>query len=652
MKNKDFNAAQLKAIEHDTGPAMVLAGPGSGKTAVIVERLRTLIEERKVPPSSILVITFTRAAAIEMQYRFMKITDSSYPEVSFGTFHSIFYQILRSSSSNKNSRIEIATESFKYEIIKDILSSFRGKGLIIADEYEDYLQEIPDIISEISRIKNMALPPEECNEAISARRIFPELFLGYNKSLMEFGKIDFDDMIERCYRLLFDNPGILLNWQKRFRYILIDEYQDINPIQYKVVKLLAGDNPNIFAVGDDDQSIYGFRGSDPGIMLKFKESFSEYNPRMINLNINYRCGKEILESALKVIDENTVRFQKNLKAFERNGAGTVVARRYADKKRQGEAIALFLDKHRDNLSEIAILCRTNSEAMQIAGVLKEYQIPSNLEDRKRSFILDKGVTLILDYISFAYKGHKRSDFYRIVNKPMRYISRESAGKEFVHEAEVLKYYKGNRERQKKVQEFFRCIDMIAHLRPALCVRYIRKTVGIDKLFPGSKTELEEFFEYAREFDDMKLFLRDVEDRIQIETDKSAGNKKKAGQGKRVNILTMHGSKGLEFKIVWLPDLNEGIIPSRNATEVLQIEEERRMLYVAMTRAKQALIMSYVTGNKENPRLPCRFLRPIKDLWDINYKEDQTYSDSSSGISTSSSNSASSRYRSKASVTFS
>ena len=642
MKNKDFNAAQLEAIMHDKGPAMVLAGPGSGKTTVIVERLRNLIENRKVPPSSVLVITFTRAAAIEMQYRFMKITDSSYPEVSFGTFHSVFYQILRSSSSNKDSKIEIATESFKYEVIKDILSSLHGKGIISDDEYEDSLQELPEILSEISRIKNMALSPLDCTDSLSVKKCFEEIFGGYNRALLEFGKIDFDDMIERCFRLLSSNERILSEWQKRFRYILIDEYQDINPIQYKVIRLLGGREPNIFAVGDDDQSIYGFRGSDPGIMLKFCEDFSGHLPKQIGLNTNYRCGKEILESAIKVIDENTIRYKKNLVAGEKNGKGIVIARRYADKKRQGEAIALFLDKHRENLSDIAILCRTNSEAMQIAGLLKEHQIPSNLEDRKKSFILDKGVGLVLDYISFAYKGHKRSDFYRIVNKPMRYISRESAGKEVVNEAEILKYYKGNRERQKKVKEFFRSIDMIAHLRPGLCVRYIRKTIGIDKLFPESSSELNEFFEYACGFDDMKLFLEDVSALIERETGQNKGNKKKVADGNRVNILTMHGSKGLEFDIVWIPDLNEGIIPSRNATKVPEIEEERRMLYVAMTRAKQALIMSYVTGNKENPRLPCRFLRPIKDLWDVNYHEDQRSSDSSSGRSTSSSNSASSR----------
>ena len=656
MRNKEYNAAQLEAIRHDKGPAMVLAGPGSGKTAVIVERVRYLIEERKADPSSILIITFTKAAAIEMQYRFMKLTDSSYPEVSFGTFHSVFYQIIRSSSSKNDSKPEIASESFKYEIIRDILSSLKEKGIVGREEYGESLEEIPDIISEISRIKNIGLLPQECLSSITLKHCFKEIYDGYNRSLREFGKIDFDDMIERCYELLRNNKSILEKWQKRFEYLLIDEYQDINSMQNKVVGLLIEKHHNIFAVGDDDQSIYGFRGSDPGIMLKFKETYAKSNPRMINLNINYRCGGEILVNSLKVIDQNTVRFKKDLQASSTNGTGKVIARRYEDRKKQYEAIAYFLGKHMGELQDIAILCRTNSEAKNIAASLKAFGIPSNLENAQESFLVDKGVKLCISYLSFAYKGHKREDFLRIINQPMRYISRDCAEKEIVNEVEVLRFYKGNKRRQEEVSRFFRSINMISHLRPVLAIRYIRQTIGIDKLYPESIKALEEFMEYGAAFQDMKRFLEDLEERSIKEIENKDKSKKTATSGNRVRLLTMHASKGLEFKIVWLPDLNEGIIPSRNATELMQIEEERRMLYVAMTRAKQALILSYVTGNKENPMLPCRVLRPIKPLWDMNYSVDQrssvSSSGSSSGSSTSSSNSASSRNRSKASATFS
>ncbi len=639
MRNDSFNAAQLKAITHYKGPAMVLAGPGSGKTRVIVERLRHLIEERKVPPSSILVITFTKAAAIEMQYRFMKITDSSYPEVSFGTFHSIFYQIIKRSIKGK-SVPEIATEGFKYEVIRDILVALKTQGKISNDTLEDSFDEIPDIISEISRIKNMDISPLSSKTGLAVKHCFYDVFNSYGKALSDFGKIDFDDMIERCYRILKDDKDLLSDWQKRFEFILIDEYQDINPMQHKVISLLSEGHNNLFVVGDDDQSIYGFRGSDPNIMLSFKDYYSDRGEdiSLINLDINYRCGKEILQNAIMVIDANTIRFHKNLKANAQNGMGKVLARRYESRAKQSEAIVFFLRKHMEDLSRIAFLFRTNSEALMLARVLKENDIPSNLESQSKSIFEDRAVMLCVSYLFFAFKGNKRSYFLKIMNQPMRYISRESIASETVMEKEVLSFYRGNASRQKKIRSLFNSIKMISHLRPALSVRYLRKNVGIDELFPESATALDEFEKKSREYEYMKNFLEYIDENISKPEGKNKEKRNENNSGNRVKLMTMHGCKGLEFDIVWIPDLNEGIIPSRSAVEIMQIEEERRMLYVAMTRAKQALIMSYITGNKENPMLPTRFLKPVKQLWDKNYSS----SSSSSGISTSSSNSASSR----------
>ncbi len=642
MKLNTLNDAQLQAVRHKNGPAIVLAGPGSGKTKVIVERLRYMIEEHHIPPSAILVITFTKAAAIEMQYRFLKITDSSYPEVVFGTFHSVFYKIIRNSKSKNESKLEIANEKIKYEILRDSLSMLRSKGKIDDKTYEDAGIELPDIISEISRIKNLGITPDKAIETLSISPVFTEIFDYYNNRLIEFGMIDFDDMIVRCMKMLSENKSILKTWQERFKYILIDEYQDINPVQYSVVRLLLGDSNNIFAVGDDDQSIYGFRGSDPKIMLDFRKSFEEFSPKFINLSINYRCGREILENALKLIEENNVRYVKSLSAFDGNGNGAVVTRRYVSKKIQNETIALFLKKHMENLSEIAILYRTNSEAMQLAMLLHEYGIPTSLDNQSKSMFTDKAVELCIFYISFAYNGQKRSDFYKIINKPMRYISRDCAPSEAVKEIDVCRYYRGNSTRLKSVREFFSQISMINHLRPSLMIRYLRKTIGIDELFPGSKSVLDELERISSEYTDSRKFLSYLLMRQSAESDNR--NKKQSGSvtGNRVNIMTMHGSKGLEFDTVWLPDLNEGIIPTRSAVTCEQIEEERRMLYVAMTRAKKALIMSYITGNKENQMLPSRFIRPIRKLWEKTYKENQTSSEPSSGRSISSSNSASSR----------
>ena len=275
LANVKVNAAQEEAIIHKDGPAMVLAGPGSGKTFVIVERLRYLIEGYKVSPSSILVITFTKAAAIEMQQRFLKITDSSYPEVSFGTFHSLFYNILREHAKEAGfyNKIEIADELFKYKLVKDILinalknSRENLNKLSILDENEI----VKDITSEISRIKNAGLSPDSVSDFVPYKDYFKVIFEKYNNSLKSFGKIDFDDMSLICAQIFESRKEIAQLYKERYKYILIDEYQDINEMQQKNIESILNGDQNLFVVGDDDQAIYGFRGAKPGIMMEFEK---------------------------------------------------------------------------------------------------------------------------------------------------------------------------------------------------------------------------------------------------------------------------------------------------------------------------------------------------------------------------------------------
>ena len=631
------NAAQMKAIHHYEGPAMVLAGPGSGKTFVIVERLRFLIEEKKVDPGTILVITFTKAAAIEMQHRFMKITDSSYPEVCFGTFHSVFYQIIRQSIPN-NKELKIATESTKYKIVKDIILKLKSNKIIEEDEASDALSLIREIVSEISKIKNIGISPFDCADTVPLKNNFSRIFDEYNCSLKEYGFIDFDDMISECYELLKNNSQLLNSWADRFRFVMIDEYQDINAMQFNVINLITK-RKNLFVVGDDDQSIYGFRGSDPGIMQNFPQIYKNDRPEIINLNLNYRCGRSILREALLLIKENKIRFDKDLKAADTNPLGYVVARRYINKNQQNNAIISFLNGHKEQLDKIAFIFRTNSEAYSMASCFNMAGIKTNLDNEAKCFADSPAVILCEQYLSFACLGKKREYFYKIMNKPMRYISRDCVDDEIVNETKIMNFYKGNASKEKEIQKLFRQVNMISHMRPTLSVRFLRREVGIDKLFQNEIDALNDLSLLASEIPDNKLLLKKLAELREKNSDNS-GEKKKKTVGNCVKLLTMHGSKGLEFDIVWLPNLNEGIIPSRSSVTPGQIEEERRMLYVAMTRAKTALIMSYLTGDENNPMLP-RFLRPIKHLWEKN-QFSSSPSKPSSGSSTSSSNSTSSR----------
>ena len=640
MKNNNFqgNSAQMMAISHYKGPAMVLAGPGSGKTFVIVSRIRYLIEVRGVVPSSILVITFTKAAALEMQQRFMKNTDSSYPEVTFGTFHSIFYQIIKNSGHYNSKHLEIANESFKQKIIYNILFSIAEKDPLLKEEMDSDTDICKNVLSEISRIKNSSLKSDDCNSCFAFSKHFKEIFEKYKRALKEFEKIDFDDMILLCYELLSEDEALLELCRKKYRFILIDEYQDINLMQYKVIELLIGKEKNLFIVGDDDQSIYGFRGSEPRFMLEFADSFKDDDPKTYNLNINYRCGSDILNNALLVIGENKERLLKDLKANGSNGPGCLVPLKFTTKENQYNSIKTFLLRQKDNLSNISIICRTNSECMSIAAMLKEEKIPTNLDECSKSFLEAESVMVLINYLKFSCVERRREFFYKFMNKPLRYISREAVPTEIVNEMAVKRFYKSNKRMLEEVNKLFSQINMISHMRPSLSVRYIRKEIGIDRAFPKEKEQLDEFEKLARTFEDTKSLLNEM-DKKMVEKADDKGVKKR-NNGNFVKLLTMHGSKGLEFDMVWIPDLNEGIIPSRGAATDSQIEEERRMLYVAMTRAKQALMISFVTGTKENAMLPSRFLRPIRSKWTLKYGDQP--SSPSSGSSTSSSNSTSSR----------
>ncbi|WP_026515896.1 ATP-dependent helicase [Butyrivibrio sp. MC2021] len=637
------NAAQMDAIRHHKGPAMVIAGPGSGKTFVIVQRLRYLIEEMHEDPSRILVITFTKAAAIEMQQRFYKLTDSSYPEVNFGTFHSVFYQIIRQNKSG-NQNYSIADDCFKIRLIRDILHEAEISEILKKEgcETRDISDsDISDILTDISRVKNTGEDINTVKVSNLCKAAFKDIFILYNNRLREFGKIDFDDMICKCLELLRNDSEILSFYQNKFSFYLVDEYQDINSMQFQILKLLSKPHGNVFVVGDDDQSIYGFRGSDPGIMLSFEESFREYSPRKIVLKQNYRCAKKIIENACLLIDENKIRYKKDICPGEKNEDGYVITRRFRDKSAQYKAISSYLGSGNVDPSRVAVIYRTNSEALSLASCLKEYGIMTNLDSFSRSYVEDEAVNLVISYLSFAYLGQKRADYLKIINKPMRFISRETALDDIISEKKVLAYYRGNSSKTKDVKKFFIQINMISHLRPYLAVRYIRRDIGIDKLYPGSKEAMDNLLERARGYEYAEDFIRDINE--ELENIKRTKSIRKGGNNKScVKLLTMHGSKGLEFDIVWLPDLNEGIIPSRSAETQQQIEEERRMLYVGMTRAKTALIMSYVAGEEDNPMLPSRFLRPIRHLWEKKENDHSSPSKPSSGSSMISSNSTSSR----------
>ncbi len=359
MPEFTMSSKQKKAIEFTSGPMQVLAGPGSGKTFTITQRIRYLIMECGIEPSRILVITFTRAAAGEMQQRFHKLVRKTNSYVSFGTFHAVFYSILRQTGQYR--QFTLLPETQKRNLLAQILQ-LPMTPLLAENE------KISGLISLISQVKNNGERFDGLSEELFSKEELKAIYEDYNGYLAEFSKMDFDDMGLLCRKLFRENPDILKEWQKRYSYILIDEFQDINPLQYQIVRLLAQPENNLFIVGDDDQSIYGFRGARPDIMQQFLRDYPM--AEQVLLDINYRCNGQIVEKSLQVIAANQNRFFKNIQANHKEGAGVIMQSFSRQEQEYEELLRMLRETARrvkpEALSETAVIYRTNYECNILA----------------------------------------------------------------------------------------------------------------------------------------------------------------------------------------------------------------------------------------------------------------------------------------------
>lgn len=678
-----LNEAQRKAVMHGAGPMLVLAGPGSGKTFTITHRISNLIDHFHVPPGQILVITFTREAAMNMQSRFLTAQSRVLP-VAFGTFHAVFYQMLKRSGFHKAD--SVLTDSDKKQLILPILTDYirSREGSSQLKRGEELYDDAAQCLSAIGYYKNTGNQTKAAGMLAEPYRSgFGELLAQYERKRAGSGRMDFDDMLYECLNMFQKYPDILKSWQEQFQYFLIDEFQDINFMQYEIMKLLAQRNRNLFVVGDDDQSIYGFRGSEPSLMKQFTADYPECG--QVLLDTNYRSRPEIVEASLKVIGENKNRFAKRLKAaalpLNDNGKSPVSIKSFPEKSDQYQYLTEILKSmSEEERSRTAVLFRTNSQMQGFASILSKASVPYSMKE-KAVCIYDHFIARdIRNYILFACGDRRRSLFLSIMNKPSRWISREAVEKEEVDFEAIRAYYRKYAHPRQLSGMLAALIELedglkkLAKCSPYLGVSYIRKGIGYEaylrKRAGGDEQKMTEWLEFlellcqeARQFHDYKewfqhqeLFkeeLKTVQERNGLLAKKGERNISEKKEEGRVRLMTVHGSKGLEFDNVWIPDVNEGIYPYGRMQQEEAVEEERRMLYVAMTRAKKSLELTLVTGTKERPRLPSRFLNPfasdpvLRNLHQTAKLQTKNYSSESSMTS---SNSQLSRYSSKASDT--
>lgn len=604
-----FNQAQKKAVSHGEGPCLVLAGPGSGKTLTIVNRIKYLIEEYKVRPEEILVVTFTRFAAAEMKSRLCALMGKQTLPVTVGTFHGIYYGILK--WAYRMGQQNILSEEEKYQILR----SAAGKQKMEVFDEEDFIQ---DIAAEIGKIKNNRIDPDEFVSEKCSADAFREIYREYERQRKKLRKIDFDDMLVLCCELFTSRPDVLAAWQKKFRYILIDEFQDINRIQYDVIRMLALPENNLFVVGDDDQAIYGFRGADSSLMFRFREDYPE--AAQILLGTNYRSTANIVRNSLKVIEHNEHRFQKDLKASRDNGA-CIHVQELKDPNEEAQYILDEIEKKEQEGTapeKIAVLFRIHTDARPVVEALLErhisFQMKEHLPNLYNHFIGKD----IQAYFRLALGERKRQDFLQVMNRPKRYIGRDSLSGNTVSFEEIRKFYCDRKWMMDRVDQFEWDVKMLKKMAPYAAIQYIRKRIGYDDFLKDyalthnvNKADLfdvlSEIEEAAKPYASIENWFVHVQEYTEMLRLKE---RQRSLKQEGVRLMTIHAAKGLEFDAVFLIEANEGRIPYKKAKTEKETEEERRLFYVAMTRAKDLLKICYVKTKNGKEVSPSRFVEEL------------------------------------------
>ncbi len=606
--SKSLNENQRIAVNHESGPMLVLAGPGSGKTTVILCRVRRILSEIKEKNKGVLVVTFTKAAALEMKERFGGRGGNS---VLFATLHSLFFRILR--RARGYTAAQIIGEEEKRKVLQRLLAE-QNWSLNDPEEF------ISQFLIQASFMGNELLPLMEFTPVGMEKEMFRRIHRAYDGYKERHEKLDFDDMLIQCYELLMEDHETLAFWQKKFSYIMVDEFQDINRVQYECLRLLAAPKDNLFVVGDDDQSIYSFRGSRPDFLLEFERQYPE--SKRVILNVNYRSSERILSLAERVIGGNEHRFAKALKGA--NGKGEkasffLAEDTTAEAEHIGEKISGLLEEGL-SLHEIAVIYRTNLQGGAFARALYRRGIPYIMRDGGGNIYNHWIAEDFLAYLSLGESEDADSALRRIINKPKRYIS-----KEILQEAERMPYTllrslfvcpslkKWQAESLEALRED---LLQIGKRKPYDAINYIRRVIGYDEYLEeyaafrksSGRAFLEiadEITELAKTAEGIKAFRESLEE---MHRQMQEQLKEKPGAKKGITLSTMHGAKGLEFYAVFLPSLTEGVVPHEKAMEAL--EEERRLFYVAITRAKEKLCLSAPRNRYGKETKPSRFLKEM------------------------------------------
>ena len=584
---KEVDETQLQAISHGTGPMLVTAGPGSGKTTVITYRIYHLIHSLGISPEQILVITFTKAAAKQMQERYRTLNESESGGVTFATFHALFYAIVR--EENAFEHIRVLNESEKRTIMSSILKR-NGFAYPQAEMIEELLRQI-------SFIRNQNIDLSKYQPIYFDKSLFLTIYCAYEKYVKSIGKVDFDDMMLECRILLKNNPLILKRWQERFRFYLIDEFQDINPLQYDILMLLAEKEQNIFCVGDEDQAIYGFRGASPKLMFDFLSTYK--NACHILMTRNYRSESQIIEASNRLIKINKERFSKEVKPVKIGEKDAIQLSCFDDASSQYQKIAdeisLYLKdgKH----EEISVLFRTNRIPQEFIEVMYKNDIKLKLKTEFLTLSDEEITKDIYAYLMLAQGDNHADLLRRIMNKPIRYLSKDIFYSDIFTWDELMIRTSGRQYCKDGLLQIKTQLQFIKNLPLYAAVQFIRKGIGYERYAlekAGEKKEhvlslMEEIHCSVKNYDTPQEWMEHLASLKEIQ------KLNNSTEGDSIDVLTMHAAKGLEWPFVIIPDVVDGNYPFHRAKTKEALEEERRIFYVGMTRAKHKLLITSINN---------------------------------------------------------
>jgi len=635
-----LNERQKEAVLATEGPVLVLAGAGSGKTTVLVNRIAYMISEKHIRPWNILAITFTNKAAREMKDRIERLLGDTAKDMWIGTFHSVCVRILRSC-------IDLLGYSRDFVIYDTADTKTVMKECLRELDIDEKSFPVRNVLSIISNAKNDLMDAatfENVYKSDYRMSIIAKIYYRYQTKLRKNNAVDFDDIILNTVKILSENPDVLSKYQDKFRYILVDEYQDTNNSQYLLINLLAQANRNLCVVGDDDQSIYKFRGANIGNILNFEDDYSDV--QKITLDQNYRSTQNILDAANSVISNNKGRMGKSL--WTSNGDGNKVFV-YTGTNEYDEAryIARQIKKHFDeqgSFSDCAILYRTNAQSRVIEEMLMRESVPYKVLSGLR-FYDRKEIKDIIAYLRVVYNPNDDVSLARIINEPKRKIGNATLEKarNIAREKETSLYdvishaddYPEFKTAIKKLLSFSEIIQSLIKLKDTVTIedltgRILNDTGYMPALVmedtTESKTRIEnlgEFISVITEFEkneETGNTLGEFLENISLVSDIDGYDENEDS----AVLMTIHSAKGLEFPIVFLSGLEEGLFPGMRSMESDDdIEEERRLCYVAITRAKEQLYItktiSRTIHGKTMPTTASRFFKEIP----VEYLEDKT-----------------------------